>query len=1045
MRPLKLTMQAFGPYAKTETIDFTKLGTRTMFVISGKTGAGKTTIFDGISYAIYGKASGEDRNGPELRSQFAADSLLTEVSLDFKLRDKRYLITRSPQQDKKKERGDGFTTIGAKAELYVYDGNGELKNIASSIRDVEEKIKEIMQIDSNQFRQILMIPQGEFRKLLTSDSKEKEAILQKLFHTEIYKYMEDKLKDKSSELKRNVEQQLLMRKSALANISSVFVEELYSLIKEGNDNDVVLLPLLKKEIEMMAQKTKELKAELEKKNKDRDDLNNKVFEAVAVLKQMKLKNDLKLQKDRLEEQREMVNANEKAALLAQKAAILTQQEEICHHLKKQLDKCEQEKTQIAAMLEKIAKNMIEAEKAFQREADKELERKELSDYISFLKTIQKDVEQFAMLEAAVAKTSAQIMEQEANKQSILKNKEQHEKDLQRYKEIRQELESSKITLLENKGLLADKKHVLEKLDKQISIETRLAEQTKIAGKKKELSANILARFEDAKSLVEKLENDWFTGQSYHLSLSLEQDAPCPVCGSKHHPAPASSNNVNIPSQEDIKSAKGDAATIEKQKTAAETELVQINSQISFLAEQLELGSKELQSIRADAANWSAVEMKQVVAREVEELEQVQRSLGEAASRLERLDKATVELQQAIELNNGQLEKAIEESHHLILKKTELESALNTKKNAVPENLRHTESFKREFAASKSKFATLEELYSKSQAALQELKTKQQKELGVMESLEKQHTDIAANLQTERKIFLEKMTSEGFATYGQFHQAKLPAGEIEALQNSIQQYKEQYRSISDRFSDLEEILRDVKKPDMESLLAQRKVFDEEIAVMQQEHTNLLIKEKDNKEIMAKVKKINSDMKELEESYKLIGHLYDITRGQNTYRMTFERYVLAAFLDDILQEANSRFVKMTSGRYKLIRKKDRSKGNVQSGLELLVFDQYTGQERHVKTLSGGESFKAALSLALGLADVVQSYAGGVSLETMFIDEGFGTLDPESLDQAIETLMEIQSTGRLVGIISHVPELKERIDVQLEVISGQNGSTTQFHHLF
>jgi len=163
------------------------------------------------------------------------------------------------------------------------------------------------------------------------------------------------------------------------------------------------------------------------------------------------------------------------------------------------------------------------------------------------------------------------------------------------------------------------------------------------------------------------------------------------------------------------------------------------------------------------------------------------------------------------------------------------------------------------------------------------------------------------------------------------------------------------------------------------------------------------------------------------------------------MTFERYVLAAFLDDILEEANSRLVKMTSGRYKLMRKKDRSKGNVQSGLELLVFDQYTGQERHVKTLSGGESFKAALSLALGLADVVQAYAGGVSLETMFIDEGFGTLDPESLDQAIETLMEIQSSGRLVGIISHVPELKERIDVQLEVIAGQSGSTTQFHHLF
>lgn len=202
MRPLKLTMQAFGPYAHKEVIDFTVLGNRTMFVISGKTGSGKTTIFDGISYAIYGKASGEDRNGQELRSQFADDSLLTEVSFEFKLKEKRYLIIRSPQQEKKKERGDGFTTIGAKAELFTFDEDGKELLVASSVRDVDEKVKEIMQIDSNQFRQILMIPQGEFRRLLTSDSKEKENILQRLFHTEMYKRIEERLKEQAQGLKK---------------------------------------------------------------------------------------------------------------------------------------------------------------------------------------------------------------------------------------------------------------------------------------------------------------------------------------------------------------------------------------------------------------------------------------------------------------------------------------------------------------------------------------------------------------------------------------------------------------------------------------------------------------------------------------------------------------------------------------------------------------------------------------------------------------------------------------------------------------------------
>lgn len=202
--------------------------------------------------------------------------------------------------------------------------------------------------------------------------------------------------------------------------------------------------------------------------------------------------------------------------------------------------------------------------------------------------------------------------------------------------------------------------------------------------------------------------------------------------------------------------------------------------------------------------------------------------------------------------------------------------------------------------------------------------------------------------------------------------------------------------------------------------------------------------ENKKIHVRVVEINASIKELEEAYQTVGHLADIARGQNANRLTFERYVLASFLEDILNVANDRLIKMTAGRYNLIRKTDRSKGNIQSGLELLVFDQYTGQERHVKTLSGGESFKASLALALGLADVVQQYAGGVSLETMFIDEGFGTLDPESLDHAIEALMDIQSSGRLVGLISHVPELKERIDARLEVISSQNGSRTEFQFM-
>ena len=311
----------------------------------------------------------------------------------------------------------------------------------------------------------------------------------------------------------------------------------------------------------------------------------------------------------------------------------------------------------------------------------------------------------------------------------------------------------------------------------------------------------------------------------------------------------------------------------------------------------------------------------------------------------------------------------------------------------------------------------------------------------MKDAEKHLADKQHELNYEREIFVKNLAEQGFEKYGMYAASKRSEGEIRRLEAEIRSYREELRSVSDRLKELTDLLADVKTPDVEGLKSELAKLGIAIEELNQKRNDLFVKKRDNEEIYYRVEQLNENMKLLEERYKLIGHLYEITKGQNNFRVTFERYVLAAFLDDILREANVRLRKMTSGRFQLLRKTDRSKGNAQSGLELLVFDQYTGQERHVKTLSGGESFKASLSLALGLADVVQNYAGGVSLETMFIDEGFGTLDPESLDHAIEALMDIQSSGRLVGIISHVPELKERIDVRLEVFAGQTGSRTEF----
>ncbi|PAD89184.1 ATP-dependent dsDNA exonuclease [Niallia circulans] len=1045
MRPLKLTMQAFGPYARKEVIDFTVLGNRTMFVISGKTGSGKTTIFDGISYAIYGKASGEDRNGPELRSQFAEDSLLTEVSFEFKLKEKRYLITRSPQQEKKKERGDGYTTIGAKAELYTFDAEGNEQLVASSIRDVDEKVREIMQIDSNQFRQILMIPQGEFRRLLTSDSKEKENILQRLFHTEMYKRIEEKLREQAQALKKEVEQKVLLRTNALSKITAVYHQDLITQLESDRENDVAILPLLEQEIVLMGAEIEKIQKKLDRKNKERDSLKQHLYEAESILKQIKLKEELAARLNELNSQQKEYTEKENKINKAQKAALLAQQEEICHHLKKQIDDRNLEEKTIQFNLEKLNIQLTEAEKQLKQEVDKEVERKQLADYLVDLKNMEKDVFRFAEVEGKL-RTIKKDLDSIGDKEKLLQTqRKEKEVRIQNMKERLKQLDGIKEMLLENKDKLRNLQSILEKMNDYLEVLNRGMRQKADAEAKKKLLDNTLRRVEDAKGLVEELEKKWLINQSSILASSLKQDEACPVCGSVHHPDPAiNRNHDDNATEEDRKNAKKDFETIEKEKAKAEAAWLEANTQWKLLAEDAQNKLMKVKDVYPAFTNEESTIAVNTIKSELHRIETEQKRLEEQLTERDKMEQSLVSAEREYQELQSELEKIAVAMRDTTIQYTEHNTTWKNMKDVIPAELRILSQYKTVWKESSLQLEKLEAQFKLAQEKVQMTKENWQKESVRFESVQKQIKQLTDSLQTEREIFLESMTKQGFPTYRSYSDSKLLEKEVEKLKASVQAYREECRSVSDRLRDLEETLKDITIPNTEDLQNKLKTIIEEADKLQEEHTNMLIKQKENKEIYNQVIEINRQVKDLENQYKLVGHLYDISRGQNAQRITFERYVLASFLDEILLQANSRLNKMTSGRYQLVRKSDRSKGNVQSGLELLVFDQYTGQERHVKTLSGGESFKASLALALGLCDVVQNFAGGISLETMFIDEGFGTLDPESLDQAIETLMDIQNSGRLVGVISHVPELKDRMEIRLEVIAGQTGSTTRFEYL-
>jgi len=1042
MKPLKLTMQAFGPYAGNETIDFRQLESRTMFVISGKTGSGKTTIFDGISYAIYGKASGEDRNGPDLRSQFALDDLLTEVSLEFSLRQKTYLISRSPQQEKKKKNGEGTTMLGAKAELYLIDENGEPQLLASNVREVDEKIKEIMIIDSNQFRQILMIPQGEFRKLLTSDSKDKEVILQRLFHTEVYKKVEEKLKEEATVLKKSVEDQVEKRNTALRSIKASENPELKEYIEAGSVNDILIMPLLKLEIEAMTAKLEQLNLGRIERQKERDSQQQRLFEAQTTLKQLESLEELRLKKENLAGQQENFKQKEAEADLAKKAALLATQEQLCHRLKADCDSLAEQAGEISKKITLFTDKLAKAELEHQQQLDREPERKAASEHKNKLENMRDDVIAFASIAKSVEELSQnlQTSKQEREKaEQTIKAAEERLKFLHSEKEA---AEKAQLFLLENDRRLEKLQFELDKLQKMQAHNQKLEFARQAYNQKKGANSNAISRFEDSKATVNSLEQNWLHSQAAVLAAALHEGVSCPVCGSEHHPKPAQASDGFIPAEEDLKAAREQAAKLDKEKSITEKAFIEAEANLNSLTAAAEELISEIRSFRPDFKTDDLTEVIMQIQSDQRNVQEEQKKIAIKVNSQEKIILEMKRFEDGIEKLQKQ-QKTMEENYHqMVIQYTEKRTTLERITEKIPEDMRSIEMFEKKLSNAIRLQEQLDLLLEQARKTYQEAK----EHLGTVkargEDAEKRLKEKNDELNAERDLFKNNMIAQGFENFQLYHQAKKPERDIQLLDTEIRNYREELRSVSDRYDEMAKMLQDVKKPDIESLQKEFLNLNEKIKQADEAYQDLNLKKRDNQAVFEIVESLNEQMKVLEERYKLVGHLYEISKGQNTYRITFERFVLAAFLDDILSEANVRLNKMTSGRYRLLRKTDRSKGNVQSGLELLVLDAYTGQERHVKTLSGGESFKAALSLALGLADVVQNYAGGVSLETMFIDEGFGTLDPESLDQAIEALIDIQSSGRLVGIISHVPELKERIDARLEVISTQTGSKTEFH---
>ncbi|WP_271005307.1 AAA family ATPase [Listeria seeligeri] len=1018
MRPIKLTMQAFGAYAKKEEIDFEKLGKEQIFVISGKTGAGKSTIFDAISFAIFGKANTFDRESFSMRSHFATDKEITEVTLVFRLKEHIYQISRIPQQEIAKQRGNGTTTSPQKAELYELIGD-EMKLLASSVRDVNTKMEELIQLNVDQFRQILMIPQGEFRELLVSDSKEKEAILQRLAHTLYYEKVEKILWEKQKE----AEVFVIEARKKVTELAELSLPDEDVAGKTTAEISELQTKLVEKETTTLAEFEEELIFNREQ--------TSKVVEKVTLAKEQLLdwqNLDLYTQEvASLEQETDFYATTQKQIEKAKRAGNLRSQDALCIRLKEQLQSAETNEQEITEQANKVAiqfstakkQTEILAEQAGELEKNKRLlfQLEEMEPKLMELEstTVQKKCAELEW------KNQTDHLQQVITKQQVLT--EQTKQAEERLAEINQ----AELANLEAMNKRTQLEILIEKNRELISKRTKMVAWEKQKQAEQQTLTQLLSQTETIEMMIKQEEAKLKNEQAASLAEHLHDGNACPVCGSIEHP-----NLATFEEAADLEKLEETKATFQAKQLAistAERAISQLDWQLNEWRDVSELKLTELEeNVTANTQTLNDL------TKEIEELQSKIAQKETLQTKIETLKNN----QSEIELEKNNVAQHVESLHQQVQLAA---GKLSYLEQAIPAELRDKTIFDKQKKMVQTSIQNYEQQKEQVDAAYKQAEKETTRLESTLTVATKTTLEANKALQVQREIFKEAMKQNHFFSYEDYKQALMSDETLKIQEEKVSAFQKKRHLAISRQADLTEKLKDKQKPNIDQLESIMKEKQQILAQLEEKTMRQRELVSKRKELIENYQKSIQAVEQAEVNYADIGLLSDAARGKNARRITFERYILAMFLDTIINRANHRLSKMTSGRFELHRKIEKAKGNVQSGLELEVFDEYTGLTRHVKTLSGGESFKTSLALALSLAEVVQEMAGGISLETMFIDEGFGTLDPESLEVAVECLLETQENGRLVGIISHVPELKERISARLEVTATNHGSTTKF----
>lgn len=909
MRPLNLTLSAFGPYAGEMTLPLDELGKSGLYLITGDTGAGKTTLFDAITFALYGEASGGQRSPGMFRSKYAAPETPTFVELEFECRGQRYTVRRVPRYQRPKLHGTGTTEQSAEATLLLPAGAP-----ITRLQEVNDAIRDILGLDRNQFMQIAMIAQGDFLRLLLAPTEERRQIFRRIFKTDLYQRLQDDLKQEAAALAQRCD---AGRRSVEQYIAGVMCPE-----------DDPAFPSLE------AARQGKLPAQ-------------EAADRIAGL--------LEADRQRSQELQAAVDA-----LDGQLRAIHTRLE-----LAGEQQRRRGALSELGLALARQVREQAQAQEALTQAEETAKDREALGRELTLLEAELPDYEKRDALRQEAERLGAELTRSDARQADLESQARSRAQALTRQEQAAEELRAAPA---KREQLLARQAQA-QRREKQLC--GALAQSEHVAALREALHGR-QQQYRAAAQAAQEAERRYFqmneaflAEQAGVLALELREGEPCKVCGSIHHPAPACPS-PGAPTQEALGRAQKAAARSRETLQRESEACAALRSTGTAARQQLEAGLQE--------AGVEEDRLPQEIEQVRGELEDLTRQIGAEAARCARLEEAERAIPAA--------RQALEELNKTIAALAADRSALRARREAA--------------AAQAAALALRFPAAGDARKALEEKRQRLE--------LLRRAAEQAGQILREKSDAVLRTRSAAQQLRQQLEDA--PKIDVQAELDAQTQAQTQRRE----------------------KLAQKEGADGRIAA--------------NAAALSGLRRQLAALTALESRYAWVRALADTAGGtvRGKAKLSLEAYVQTTYFEQIIRRANLRLTVMTDGQYELKRRAEAENRQSQSGLELDVIDHCNGSERSVKSLSGGESFLASLALALGLSDVIQSSAGGVRLDTMFVDEGFGSLDDQALNQAMKALLTLTEGDRLVGIISHVSDLKQRIDRQIVVTKTLTGSTAR-----